>query len=139
MPKPKQNPAKALTATDVELFERLHAQIEGLHSEMAGLVRKSPNDRLNKFKLGLVNQVLRRANELLGVSYLPFADFTEFPDEDLPSNSDVMLILNQYLAACETFRTDHIVMDTGRWVWLIDGAASEKRTAMPNKLAKKTR
>ena len=137
MAKSKSRPERMLAVADVEAFERLHAQIAGLHSEMAGLARKDANDLVNKFKLGLVNQILRRASEVLSVTYLPFSNFTEFADEVLPSNSDVMLILNQYLAACEAFRSDHIVSEMGRWVWMIDGRASEIRTGAPEKLAKK--
>lgn len=125
MAKGKVGKPRTLNAGDVDEFERLQAQIEGLHAEIQTLVRKSPNDLLNKFKLNLINAVLRRANTLLADQYRPFTDFADFDDAQVPSNSDVMLILSQYLAAMETMRGDHIYQRTGgNWGWMIDGQAS---------------
>lgn len=135
MAKGKAGQPRSLNTSEVEEFERLQAQIEGLHTEIQTLVRKSPNDLLNKFKLGLVNAVLRRANTLLGDQYRPFPDFDEFNDDQAPSNSDVMLVLSQYLAAMETMRADHIYQKFGvTWGWMIDGNASEVKTRPPQKL-----
>ena len=126
-----------VSAKDVETFERLQAQLEGFHSEIETLVRKSPNDLLNKFKLQLVNAVLVRANALLAERYQPFPEFLTFADEQPPSNSDVMLILSQYLAAMESMRADHIVQNSIYWYWKIDGRESEIETRAPQKLAKR--
>jgi len=48
----------------IDEFEALQGQLQAFHEEMASLVKKSPNDALNKFKLGLVNSVLKKANAL---------------------------------------------------------------------------
>jgi len=135
MTKGNDGKARTLSAADVEEFERLQAQIEGLHTEIQTLVRKSPNDLLNKFKLGLVNSVLRRANTLLTEQYRPFEDFTDFADDQAPSNSDVMLVLSQYLASMETMRTDNIYQKGGVvWAWTINGQPSQVKTRPPLKL-----
>jgi hypothetical protein len=139
MPKSKSKEPRSLSAEQVEQFERLQAQIEGLHDEMQTLVRKSPNDLLNTFKLGLVNSVLQRANALLGSEYRPYDEFETFADDRAPSNSDVMLILNQYLAALETMRADHIYQrpNSMMWAWRIAGLPSEVKTRAPLKLDKR--
>lgn len=129
---------RVLSAPEVDEFERLQAQMEGLHTEIQTLVRKSPNDLLNKFKLGLINAVLLRANALLRDRYRPFADFADFADAQAPSNSDVMLVLSQYLAAMESMRADHIHQKIGgTWVWMIDGQESQVKTRPPLKLDRK--
>ena len=48
--------------TQIDEFETLQGQLQSFHDEMNGLVRKTPNDALNKFKLGLVNSILTKAN-----------------------------------------------------------------------------
>jgi hypothetical protein len=53
------------TKEDVESLEKLIEQLQGLHVEITQLVKKSPNDALNLFKLRLVNKVLARANNIL--------------------------------------------------------------------------
>ena len=60
---------------EVNTFEKLQAQLEGLHTEISSLSKKSQNDALNKFKLKFVNQILSEANLLLGEKYKPFNDF----------------------------------------------------------------
>ncbi|MEI9476589.1 MAG: hypothetical protein WCO26_08445 [Deltaproteobacteria bacterium] len=54
---------------DIDRFEKTLTQLEALHSEVSVLSKKSPNDGLNEFKLGLVNSVLQEANSLLGDTY----------------------------------------------------------------------
>jgi hypothetical protein len=127
---------QSLAIEQVQEFERLQGQLEGLHAEMQTLSRKSPNDLLNPFKLNLVNSVLKAANSLLNNKYRPFEDFSVFPEEQLPSNSDVMLILNQYLAAFETLRADNIVNRMGTWYWETT-QPSTIRTGAPLKISKK--
>ena len=58
--------AKMNTKEDVENLEKLIGQLNGLHSEISQLAKKSPNDGLNIFKLKLVNKVLSSGNERNG-------------------------------------------------------------------------
>ena len=64
--------------SDVESLEKLVGQLQGLHSEISLLAKKSPSDAVNSFKLGLINKVIASANAVLGPNYLPFADFDVF-------------------------------------------------------------
>ena len=64
--------------------------------EMNTLAKKNPNDAVNKFKLGLVNSVLTKANSFLGKDRRPFGDFDCFDEAAMPSTSDVLVIISQY-------------------------------------------
>src|SRR6266704_1211023 len=93
---------------EIDEFETLQGQLQAFHTEMNTLVKKNPNDALNKFKLGLINSVLVKANSFLGKVRLPFAEFQSFDESAMPSTSDVLMILAQYLSAFEKFRADNI-------------------------------
>lgn len=93
---------------NIDEFKKVLNQLEGLHEEISTLSKKSYTDALNNFKLKLVNQVLKRTNELLGNEHKPFDDFTEFIEEDLPTNSDVTLVLSQYINCMESLREENI-------------------------------
>ena len=93
---------------DINEFRKLLNQLEGLHLEMASLSKKSYTDAINTFKLKLVNQVLNKANEILGESYKPFPDFDNFDEENIPTNSDVSLVLSQYINCMESLREENI-------------------------------
>lgn len=104
----------------VHQYEKLCGQLASSHAEIAALAKKSPNDAVNKFKLGLINSTIQQFNSLLP-DYRPFADFSEFSDDELPSNSDVSFVLAQYLECAEKFRADHVVQIPYRgWYWNVD-------------------
>jgi hypothetical protein len=105
-----------------------------LHSEISALTKKSQNDALNKFKLKFVNQALEEANVILGKEYKPFANYDKFDENDLPTNSDVTMILGQYLNCMEKLRADNIYQKLGSWYWRVNGKESYLRTSTPNKL-----
>lgn len=126
-----------MTEEQIHNFEKVQAQLDGLHIEISVLSKKSQNDALNKFKLKFVNQTLKEANLILTDKYKPFEDFEKFDDEDLPTNSDVNLILGQYLNCMEKLRTDNIER-TGinKWVWTSNNKATQIITSQPLKLKK---
>ena len=80
-----------------------------------------------------VNQILVDANKVLGDNYKPFADFDVFNDEEIPTTSDVAMILTQYLSCFEKLRTDNVSYSGGKWYWLIDGKQSQVMTFRPLK------
>lgn len=122
---------------EVDNFEKLQAQLEGLHNEISALSKKSQNDALNKFKLKFVNKILTDSNELLGENYKPFADFDFFDENDMPTNSDAAMMLTQYLSCFEKIRADNVKQDFGSWYWVIDGEKSSIKTVMPKKIKEK--
>jgi hypothetical protein len=128
--------ASIMKQADIDQFERLQGQLESFHQELVVLVKKSPNDALNKFKLGLINCLLEKSNKLL-VGRRPFGDFDRFDEAAVPSNSDVLLMVSQYLSSFEKLRADNIRIDMGRWYWNVEDANWENeryRTAPPRKI-----
>ena len=123
--------------TGIEQLEKVTGQIEGLHREISALTKKSAIDPLNKFKLRFVNTALASANGILADEYRPFPDFDIFDPDDVPSNSDVALILAQYLEELERKRADNISYRQGRWVYIAEGEPTQIRTAPPKKISGK--
>lgn len=124
---------------EVEKFEKIHSQLIGLYEEISTLSRKLPNDGTNKFKLKYINQILSDANSMLENKYDPFKDFKLFNEDNLPTNSDVVIIIRQYLNCMETLRSENIECEyiDNRWYWIIDGKKSKKETSPPNKLKRR--
>lgn len=115
-------------------FEQLQAQLQSLYIEVGTLSKKKPDDAVNEFKLKLINQVLKRANTTLGEENRPFGDFLQFDADNVPTNSDAVLILSQYLNCLEKLRADNARQQLGDWYWLVDGEVSNIRTSPPRKL-----
>jgi hypothetical protein len=126
-----------MTKQEVDNFEKLQAQLEGLHNEISALSKKSQNDALNNFKLKFVNRIISDSNELLGENYKPFSDFETFEENDMPTNSDVAMMLTQYLSCFEKLRADNVKQERLNWFWVIDGEKSDIKTVMPKKIKEK--
>jgi hypothetical protein len=114
---------------EIQTLTKLMLQSKELLKDFVELSKKKPNDQINKFKLGLVNQVLETANKIIDEKNKPFSDFTVFDENDLPSNSDVVLILTQYSACLNKFRDENIIT-VGDWddnssYWIINGKQSK--------------
>jgi hypothetical protein len=124
-----------MTRLEVDTFEKIQAQIEGLHTEISTLSKKSQNDALNKFKLKFVNQTITDANVVLGEKHKPFVDFTNFDESEIPTNSDCAMMLSQYLSCFEKLRSDNIRRtNINNWIWVVDGTDSDIKTSAPKKL-----
>lgn len=117
---------------DIDIFEKLHFQIQDIYSELGILSKKSPDGAINKFKLKFVNQLLDQANYLLEEKYKPFADFNLFQEEDIPTNSDVVLVVSQYIQCLEQLKIDNIKMLSGNWYWIIPNSKEEIKTTHPS-------
>ncbi|SEN69943.1 hypothetical protein SAMN05192583_3351 [Sphingomonas gellani] len=123
---------------EMEQFEKLMGQLRGLYDEISLLARKSSNDGVNAFKLRLINKVLATANCILGPSHLPFDDFKQFDADDVPSNSDVTMVLAQYLEEAERHRANFVTELFGnKWVYVIDGGITDIPAGAPRKVTRK--
>lgn len=120
----------------IDEFETLQGQLHSFFGEMNTLSKKSPNDAINKFKLGLVNSVLKKANAFLGAARRPFTEFDVFDEDQMPSTSDVLIVVSQYLTAFEKLRADSIEDDFEGWFWRLDDGGGRIPTGPPKKLAK---
>lgn len=125
------------TVEDVESLEKVIGQLLAAHSEIAILAKKSPSDSLNSFKLKMINRVIKTSNSVLGKKYKPFEGFEQFDDEDLPSNSDVTMILAQYMEEAERYRSDNVMQEYGRWYYVVNGRVSEIQSGPPSKVGRK--
>ena len=120
----------------IDNFQRMLPKLQAFHSEFEGLTKKAANSALNAFKLRIVNQAIADANDVLGVELLPIHDFSKFDDSELPSNSDVSMVLAQYLEAMEVLRAKNIEHDTfGGWHWTTEGGEfdPDMQTAPPRR------
>lgn len=131
-----------MTKEDVNKFEKVQSQLEGLLLEITNLAKKTPNDAVNKFKLQFINEIILEANKILGKAYMPLSSFEKFDEDDLPSNSDVSFILSQYLSCFEKLRADNIYRKQEydgnkyfyEWFWVVDKTKSGIKTAPPEKI-----
>lgn len=121
-----------MTEEDVEKFLKMQAQITGLYKEIGLLSKKNPNDPVNKFKLKFINQSLDGANNLL-MQQKPYEDFSIFVTDDLPTTSDVVMILEQYITALNKFKLDNTKtakvengwdIEMSESFWIINGKIS---------------
>jgi len=125
-----------MTQEEIDKLERLIGQVSGIHAELSALSKKSPNDAVNKFKLGLINAVIHDTNTFLG-SDRPAGGFSHFEPDDVPSNSDVTFVVSLYMEALEKIRSDNIEEGIlGKWHYR-GKAGAGIRTAPPSKLQRK--
>jgi hypothetical protein len=104
-----------ITRDKANILEKLLGQLQGMHTEVTALNKKSPNDAVNRFKLGFINAALTQCNELIGKDYQPLGGFTAFNSDDVPSNSDVSFVIVQYLEALEKFQRDNVKYVNYQW------------------------
>ena len=121
--------------SNIEKFEKINSQLSGLHEEISMLSKKSPDAQMNIFKLEYVNTIIKESNDILGNNYMPFKTFEQFSVETLPTNSDVVFILSQYLNCMEQLRTENIKLDFD-WYWVLNGEITSIKTYPPKKLQK---
>jgi hypothetical protein len=117
-----------------KLFDITEEQIIGIYEEIIVLSKKTPDSPINKFKLKFINELLTKANSLLGKDYHPLKDLVSFNEEELPTSSDVVFILSQYLKVMDKFRYDHTTSRLGDWSWTIDNEKNGLRTKRPKYL-----
>lgn len=105
---------------EILLFEKIHAQLCSFYEDVTLLVKKNPKDEMNTFKLKLINNALEHANQIIG-DLKPFDDFDQFDiDGDMPNNSDVAIILGQYINCMDVLKKDNVHIYSGRWYWIIE-------------------
>ena len=115
----------------IEKFEKLHIQIKDMYAELSVLSKKSPDGAINKFKLKFINQLIETANQFLGDIYKPFDDFEKFDENDMLYNSDVVMIISQYIKCLERFKYDNVVRRSGNWYWNLSNVKEDIKTSSP--------
>jgi len=119
-----------MNADQIENFRKMLAQLEGIHQEMGVALKKNPDKSASAFKVKFVNAVLKQASDVLGSS-APDIGFDGFDPDDLPTASDVSMVVTQFIECAEKVRTENIGRSSGYWFWKADGAFTNIPTAPP--------
>ncbi|MBK7809548.1 MAG: hypothetical protein IPJ51_25185 [Saprospiraceae bacterium] len=92
-------------------FEMLFPMVNSDLNEIRELSKKKQDEPLNKFKVKTINKKLERVKEILIDE--PTFDFLELlDDETLPSNSDAVLMISQFIQAMEQFKKKYYTKDS---------------------------
>jgi hypothetical protein len=125
----------SITSKFIEKFEKVQGRLSAFHGEIGLLSKKSPDAKLNDFKLKFINAAILDANELLKDNR-PFDEFEQFDSNSLPSHSDVVMILAQYITCLDDIRTNHISFDSlhsKQWYWNLGNGEDGPVTSPPLK------
>ncbi len=120
--------------SEIEEFERVESQMKVFRREITGSARKRPNDGVNKFKLGYINNAMAGANAILG-ERRPLQGFEQFNADDVPTNSDVSFVLAQYTEAIYRLRVENTRRHRVNFYWIIGNELSDIQTQPPSSFA----
>jgi len=92
------------TTKNIEDFELLNGMLDAISDEFDGLSRKKQDGVLNLTKVKMVNRILKPLKEeiLLNEPSNIFLDLLD--EQEIPNNSDVVLIISQYKRAIKEFK-----------------------------------
>lgn len=104
------------TVERVTQYNALMPLLEAMVREFRELAKKKPDGALNKRKVDMVNRLLK--DVLTIVENEPNRPYLDLLDEDdMPQNSDVVLILSQYEAAMKAFHARYYGFHDGQYQW----------------------
>jgi hypothetical protein len=112
---------------EIEEFKKTIGQLIEIISDFTELSKRKPDVPVNKFKLGLVNIILEKINGILDEEDKPFVSFSLFSEDDLPTNSDILVILNQYHKCSRSFAEKNIIYESFVNYWIIGNKKSKLR------------
>lgn len=105
-----------LSDEEIAAYELVTPMLESLHKEMSELSKKKQDGLLNKLKIRHANRLLSRIERVLDDD--PSVEYLEkFDEDDIPQNSDAVVILGQWQAALRQFHRKHTFNDHGRRRW----------------------
>ena len=115
--KAKQPESLIVEVATAQQFDPLEVQLQSFYTEISAISAKKPDSPLNKFKLNFINQTLLNVNSVLGDTYLPFPDFRKFDEVELPTASDVVMMLAQYLKCMDRFFAAYTYFKDSQRYW----------------------
>lgn len=107
-PTKKENMLEAKKTTDeqIKLYDTITRLLRAAFNEVKEFSKKKQDELLNEKKVKMINRLLEKAKEVLKEE--PTVDFLDLLDEnELPSNSDAVLTMSQYISALDKFYRDH--------------------------------
>jgi hypothetical protein len=122
MPRRRTKATGAPTRQQADSLELVSPILTAVVAEMRELSKKKQDGLLSTLKVRSINRLLTDVQESLGddasVRYLDLLE-----EDDLPQNSDAVLVLTQWEAAVRQYRDKHQGFNDDRqWVWfLADG------------------
>ncbi|WP_213742491.1 hypothetical protein [Bradyrhizobium sp. dw_411] len=113
----RSQPGKT-TSDRADAYKTLNPLLEAMYREFQELSKKKQDGQVGRTKVKMVNRLLKAIHELLkdepNRSYLD-----ELNEDDLPQNSDVVLILSQTSAAMDAFQRQYYVFNGGKKEWSV--------------------
>jgi hypothetical protein len=107
---------KSTTAQKASAWETAMPLLRAMYGEFKELSKKKPDDAVSKEKIKVVNRLLEKCREVLAnEDSLSFLDLLD--EDELPQHSDVVLMLSQYVAAMNQYRTAYYGWDGVDDVW----------------------
>lgn len=98
------------TQKDIKNYTLLKDMLRAQKHELNLLSKKKADSQLNKMKIKMVNRVLEPLNKLFKDE--PSHKFLDVLNEDdIPTNSDAVLIISQYETAINEFRSRYYQRD----------------------------
>jgi len=108
---------RAPTEDQVRKYAYLSPMLDSALDEMRGFSKKKQDGIVSATKIKILNRLLADIREIL--SGEPSADYLDPLDEEqLPENSDAVLVLGQYRAAVDAFRAAHYKYAGGEHRWV---------------------
>lgn len=101
---------RSTTDEQVLLYSTISPLLKSIYSEIKDFSKKKLDDPINLNKVKMINRLLIKAKELLkNEASNEYLDLLE--EEALPSISDAVLIVSQYISALDKFHSDHYKYD----------------------------
>lgn len=109
--------ARSTTDEQVELYCTISPLLKSIYSEIKDFSKKKLDEPMNLNKVKMINRLLVKSKEVLkDEASNEYLDLLE--EEDLPSISDAVLIVSQYISALNKFHSDHYHHDDDLgWGW----------------------
>lgn len=113
----KSNSTKYQTTDEqIRLYETITPLLTAAYSELKELSKKKQDDSLNIGKVKMINRLLLKAKDILKKE--PTNEYLDILDEEeLPTNSDAVLIVSQFISALSTFKVAHRIIEAFSKVW----------------------
>jgi len=105
---------QTITQKEIDEYNLLDPLLDTLFDEVKTFSSKKQDVQLNRFKVKTINRVLTRVKELIGTD--PMSNFLDLLDEDeLPTNSDAVLVMAQFQSALAKYKASREYHDTASY------------------------